>query len=80
MTSSSSAHAIRDVSYDCQSVRPGGYAASPGEESATHESFADIDLRAGRQVRRVRSGEREIWLGGRDSNPDNGVQSAVSYR
>ncbi len=20
------------------------------------------------------------WLGGRDSNPDNGVQSAVSYR
>ena len=22
----------------------------------------------------------EIWLGGRDSNPDNGVQSAVSYR
>ena len=22
----------------------------------------------------------EKWLGGRDSNPDNGVQSAVSYR
>ena len=22
----------------------------------------------------------EGWLGGRDSNPDNGVQSAVSYR
>ena len=22
----------------------------------------------------------EDWLGGRDSNPDNGVQSAVSYR
>ena len=22
----------------------------------------------------------EVWLGGRDSNPDNGVQSAVSYR
>ena len=21
-----------------------------------------------------------LWLGGRDSNPDNGVQSAVSYR
>jgi len=21
-----------------------------------------------------------VWLGGRDSNPDNGVQSAVSYR
>ena len=24
--------------------------------------------------------ERVKWLGGRDSNPDNGVQSAVSYR
>ena len=23
---------------------------------------------------------RRSWLGGRDSNPDNGVQSAVSYR
>ena len=23
---------------------------------------------------------RMKWLGGRDSNPDNGVQSAVSYR
>jgi len=23
---------------------------------------------------------RVEWLGGRDSNPDNGVQSAVSYR
>ena len=23
---------------------------------------------------------RGKWLGGRDSNPDNGVQSAVSYR
>ena len=23
---------------------------------------------------------RTAWLGGRDSNPDNGVQSAVSYR
>jgi hypothetical protein len=22
----------------------------------------------------------QSWLGGRDSNPDNGVQSAVSYR
>ena len=24
--------------------------------------------------------KRPKWLGGRDSNPDNGVQSAVSYR
>jgi len=24
--------------------------------------------------------KQEDWLGGRDSNPDNGVQSAVSYR
>ncbi len=24
--------------------------------------------------------KREKWLGGRDSNPDNRVQSAVSYR
>src|SRR6185503_1184382 len=27
-----------------------------------------------------RSVASEGWLGGRDSNPDNGVQSAVSYR
>jgi hypothetical protein len=30
-----------------------------------------------RLVEGNRSGD---WLGGRDSNPDNGVQSAVSYR
>ncbi len=30
--------------------------------------------------RKVKSIERVKWLGGRDSNPDNGVQSAVSYR
>jgi hypothetical protein len=28
----------------------------------------------------VEGNETENWLGGRDSNPDNGVQSAVSYR
>ena len=28
----------------------------------------------------VEGNETEDWLGGRDSNPDNGVQSAVSYR
>ena len=28
----------------------------------------------------LRSKASEGWLGGRDSNPDNGVQSAVSYR
>jgi hypothetical protein len=33
-------------------------------------------------LRRGARGEAasEVWLGGRDSNPDNGVQSAVSYR
>ncbi len=28
----------------------------------------------------VEGNENGNWLGGRDSNPDNGVQSAVSYR
>ena len=55
-----------------------------------HRSVAGIEsgrLRAWRNTgdgRRPRSEvevlERDKWLGGRDSNPDNGVQSAVSYR
>jgi hypothetical protein len=28
----------------------------------------------------VQGDTEKLWLGGRDSNPDNGVQSAVSYR
>jgi hypothetical protein len=28
----------------------------------------------------LKTQDKILWLGGRDSNPDNGVQSAVSYR
>src|SRR6266496_2608844 len=51
-----------------------------------------LDIRALKAVVDDENNDREIesnsesendlenWLGGRDSNPDNGVQSAVSYR
>jgi hypothetical protein len=40
------------------------------------ETFAVAAARAINQ----RSGREDDWLGRRDSNPNNGVQSAVSYR
>ena len=44
--------------------------------------LADTTARARQQrgSEGVDLAKKAIWLGGRDSNPDNGVQSAVSYR
>lgn len=44
-------------------------------------SFEDLAVQiAGGASRSSREARAKAWLGGRDSNPDNRVQSAVSYR
>jgi hypothetical protein len=48
--------------------------AAEGDELTERQGFAGETLYPQITVK------QEDWLGGRDSNPDNGVQSAVSYR
>ena len=50
-----------------------GFELSPGEPEASWGEPLKPDEQTG-------PNELRDWLGGRDSNPDNGVQSAVSYR
>ena len=54
-------------------VRLRGCAASARQTSRDRERLACLD-----EARREAASE--VWLGGRDSNPDTVVQSHVSYR
>ncbi len=56
-------------------------------ESASRQGFERVAASVKRAETRLNTGRpakrracEEVWLGGRDSNPDNHVQSVVSYR
>ena len=66
-----------------------GHAFAHSARPRFQDSFkiepSDMGPRTPKQVPAIEANELadlnlESWLGGRDSNPDNGVQSAVSYR
>jgi hypothetical protein len=70
------------VSYGCKPLSLKGEFWGWEAGIRAHSQRAEGELRCAREPGRPATSEAlsSEWLGGRDSNPDNGVQSAVSYR